>query len=60
MGIDKLITAMGTNDDLPRPYRFGYGVLDTILNGQKNPGEQQVYFEFSDYSTLYIFCENPT
>jgi hypothetical protein len=57
--IDKLTTAMGTNDDLPRPYRFGYGVLDTNLNGQKDPGEQQVYFEFSDYSTPYIFYEDP-
>jgi len=57
--IDKLITAMGTNDDLPRPYQFGYGVLDTNLNSQKDPGEQQVYFEFSDYSTPYIFYENP-
>ena len=59
MKIDKLSTAMGTNDDHPRPYRFGYGVLDTNLNGQKDPGEQQVYFEFSDYSTPYIFYEDP-
>ncbi len=59
MEIDKLTTAMGTNDDRPRPYRFGYGVLDANLNGQKDPGEQQVYFEFSDYSTPYIFYEDP-
>ena len=26
--IDKLSTAMGTDDKLPRAYRFGYGVLD--------------------------------
>ncbi len=60
MEIDKLTTAMGTEDNRPRPYRFGYGVLDANLNGQKDPGEQQVYFEFSDYSTPYIFYEDPT
>ena len=26
--IDKLSTAMGTDDNKPHPYRFGYGVLD--------------------------------
>ena len=57
--IDKLSTAMGTQDDLPRAYRFGYGVLDGNLNGIKDPGEKKVYFEFSDYSTSYIFYENP-
>ncbi len=60
MQIDKLTTAMGTNDSQPRAYRFGYGVLDADLNDQKDPGEQQVYFEFSNYSTSYIFYENPT
>ena len=57
--IDKLSTAMGTQDDLPRAYRFGYGVLDANLNGIKDPGEKKVYFEFSDYSTPYIFYEDP-
>ena len=58
--IDKLTTGMGTDDGQPRPYRFGYGVLDANLNGQKDPGEKKVYFEFSDYSTPYIFYENPS
>jgi hypothetical protein len=58
--IDKLSTAMGTQDDLPRAYRFGYGVLDANLNGMKDPGEKKVYFEFSDYSTPYIFYEDPS
>ena len=57
--IDKLTTAMGTDDNLPRAYRFGYGILDANLNGLKDPGEKKVYFEFSDYSTPYIFYENP-
>jgi hypothetical protein len=59
MKIDKLSTAMGTKDSQPRPYRFGYGVLDGNLNGVKDPGEKKVYFEFSDYSTPYIFYEDP-
>ena len=49
----------GTQDRAPRPYRFGYGVLDTNLNGTKDPGEKKVYFEFSDYSTPYVFFESP-
>lgn len=57
--IDKLSTAIGTQDDFPRSYRFGYGVLDVNLNGLRDPGEKKVYFEFSDYSTPYIFYENP-
>ncbi|MGD9849662.1 MAG: hypothetical protein AB7T38_00210 [Nitrospirales bacterium] len=59
MEIDKLSTAIGTQDSIPRAYRFGYGVLDANLNGLKDPGEKKVYFEFSDYSTPYIFYENP-
>lgn len=57
--IDKLSTATGTKDGLPRPYRFGYGVLDENLNGQRDPGEKKVYFEISDYSTPYVFYESP-
>ena len=57
--IDKISTAYGTNDNSPRPYRFGYGVLDANFNGIKDESEKKVYFEFSDYSTNYIFFENP-
>ena len=59
MKIDKLSTATGTARDVDRPYRFGYGVLDANLNNEVDNGEQKVYFEFSDYSTSYIFYENP-
>lgn len=59
MKIDKLTTATGTDDRNVRPYRFGYGVLDENLNGVIDQGEKKVYFEFSDYSTSYIFYENP-
>ena len=57
--IDKVSTAYGTQDDSPRAYRYGYGVLDANLNGTKDPGEKKVYFEFSDYSTPYVFFESP-
>lgn len=56
--IDKLSTTMGTNDDKPRPYRFGYGVVDENLNFKADEGEKKVYFEISDYSTQYVFYEN--
>lgn len=59
MKIDKLSTATGTSDGGSRPYRFGYGVLDENLDGQVNNGEKKVYFEISDYSTMYVFYEDP-
>ncbi len=59
MKIDKLSTAIATSGKAERPYRFGYGILDANLNGAVDPGEKKVYFEFSDYSTSYIFYENP-
>jgi superfamily II DNA or RNA helicase len=57
--IDKLSTAYGTNDSQLRPYRYGYGVLDENQNGVTDQGERRVYFEFSDYSSNYVFFENP-
>lgn len=57
--IDKLSTAVSTKGSVPRPYRFGYGILDLNQNFKADPGERKVYFEFSDYSTSYIFYENP-
>ena len=60
MKVDKLSTAVGTSNDADRPYRYGYGILDTNLNGKADKGEKKVYFEFSDYSTSYIFFENPS
>lgn len=57
--IDKLSTAMGTQDNTPRPYRFGYGVLDENLNLVPDSNEKKVYFEISDYATNYLFFENP-
>jgi hypothetical protein len=57
--VDKISTAMGTNDNQPRPYRYGYGVLDENLNMVADSNEKKVYFEISDYSTHYVFFENP-
>jgi hypothetical protein len=59
--IDKLTTATSTDGDNPRPYRFGYGYIDENLNLELDENEKKngkVYFEFSDYSTSYIFYEN--
>ncbi|MBD3788869.1 MAG: hypothetical protein IE885_00650 [Campylobacterales bacterium] len=56
--IDKVSTAYGTNDSNPRPYRYGYGYDDKNFNAKVDEGEKKVYFEFSDYSTNYIFYEN--
>ena len=57
-GIDKLTTASGTKEGQPRPYRFGYGVLDENLNGRRDDGEKKVYFEISDYTNA-LFFQNP-
>jgi hypothetical protein len=57
--IDKLSTAMGTKDGQPRPYRFGYGVLDENLDFEKSANESKVYFEVSDYGTNYVFFSSP-
>jgi hypothetical protein len=56
--VDKVSTALGTDDNKPRAYRFGYGVLDENLNFIADPGEKKVYFEVSDF-TNYVFFENP-
>jgi hypothetical protein len=56
--IDKISTALGTTDDKPRPYRYGYGYVDVNQNFIVDNGEKKVYFEISDYSTNYIFYEN--
>ena len=58
--IDKISTAASTSGNGSRPYRYGYGILDKNQNLEKDPGEVKVYFEFSDYSTSYIFNEKPS
>jgi hypothetical protein len=49
---------LGTDDGLPRAYRYGYGVLDENLNMQVDAGEKKVYFEIGDY-TNSVFFESP-
>lgn len=56
--VDKMSTALGTDDKTPRAYRYGYGVLDENLNFQVDPDEKKVYFEVSDYSNT-VFFDNP-
>lgn len=60
IGIDKLTTSLGTGAaGETRSYRFGYGIFDENQNWVADPGERKLYFEVSDYSTNYIFYENP-
>lgn len=56
--IDKLSTAVSTEGNKARAYRYGYGFLDANFNFVKDTNEKKVYFEVSDYST-YVFFENP-
>ena len=56
--VDKISTALGTDDKAPRAYRYGYGVLDENFNFEVDPGEKKVYFEVSDYSNT-VFFESP-
>jgi len=57
--IDKLTTATSTDGNTPRNYRYGYGYIDTNENYVVDNGEKKVYFEISNYSTPYVFYENP-
>jgi hypothetical protein len=58
--IDKLTTSLGTGSrGESRAYRFGYGIFDENQNWVADPGEKKLYFEISDFSTNYIFYENP-
>ena len=57
--IDKLSTAYGSQDGKPRNYRFGYGYLDTNFNYKVDKGERKLYFEISNFSTPYVFYDNP-
>lgn len=57
--IDKLSTAYGTDDNMPRSYRYGYGVLDENLNGEADSGEKRVYFEVPGNGVTWVFFENP-
>jgi len=57
--IDKLSTAVATNGVESRNYRYGYGYLDLNQNYKVDAGEKKLYFEVSNFSTPYIFYDNP-
>jgi hypothetical protein len=62
VNIDKLTTASATGQGSggeARAYRFGYGVMDKNFNLVADEDEKKVYFEISDFSTSYVFYENP-
>jgi len=57
--IDKLSTAVATDGSQSRNYRYGYGYLDLNQNYKVDEGEKKLYFEISNYSTPYVFYDNP-
>lgn len=57
--IDKLTTATSTDGSTARSYRYAYGYLDLNQNYKVDSGEKKLYFEISNYSTPYVFYENP-
>ena len=59
IGVEKLSTAQSTQGDVARNYRYGYGYIDENFNYKRDKGERKSYFEISDYSTPYIFYNNP-
>ena len=60
VNVEKLTTASSSDGSQQvRPYRFGYGHLDLNQNYHADPGEKKVYFEVSEYSTQYLYYENP-
>ena len=59
INIPKLTTAQSTDGTKARNYRYGYGYLDKNRNYKVDPGEKKLYFEISNYSTPYVFYENP-
>ncbi len=59
INIDKLTTSTETGGSESRAYRYGYGVFDANMNYVAEEGEKKLYFEISDYSTSYLFYENP-
>lgn len=56
--VEKLSTALGTDDGRPRDYRYGFGVLDENLNMNPDSTEKKVYFEISSHTNM-VFFENP-
>jgi len=59
INVDKLSTALSTDGTESRHYRYGYGYLDLNQNYKVDEGERKLYFEVSNYSTPYIFYDNP-
>ncbi len=58
--IDKLSSAEATDGSKQsRNYRYGYGYLDLNQNYKVDAGEKKLYFEISNFSTSYIFYDNP-
>lgn len=57
--VEKMTTATATSGSETRPYRFGWGYLDENQNYRIDSQEKKVYFEVSEFSSNYVFYENP-
>ncbi|MGE0820586.1 MAG: hypothetical protein AB7G75_00790 [Candidatus Binatia bacterium] len=55
--VDKMTTARESDAQF-RPYRYGYGYIDTNFNYKVDTGEKRVYFEVGSFGTNYVFYEN--
>ena len=49
MKVDRLSTALGTEDHQPRAYRYGYGVLDENLNCAADATGKKVCRQVGDH-----------
>jgi len=58
--VEKLSTAIATNGNEPRPYRFGFGYRDINHNDILDPEEIKLgkkYFEVPNYAQ-YVYFDN--
>ncbi len=55
--VDKLSTALGTDDGKPRAYRFGYGVLDENLNFTVDADGEEGVFRSQRLQPLRVLRE---
>ena len=60
LGVEKLSTAIATEDNNVRPYRFGFGFIDLNKNSIIDTNERSAgkkYFELPNYAQ-YVYFNN--
>ena len=53
------LVTLQTNFALSETLNLGFDAYWVNMNGAVDANEKKVYFEFSDYSTSYVFYEQP-